>query len=228
MAQNQNMLITAALAIVIIIAIGAFAYTNLFSPEDTIDDDANNENTDDSTDNTEEESDDPSDENTEEEILLTIIDKGVNYTYKLSDLEEMESVSGSGRYIKTKLLPDTVVLGDQYNYTGVSISSILDDVNISTELYQLNITASDGWTTTYSMNVSMGEVEVYNENGNITEDETAEMIVAYKENGEYYSEIDPDNEVGPLRIAFVGEDTPITSSSLWAKMITTIDIIYLE
>jgi len=78
------------------------------------------------------------------------------------------------------------------------------------------------------MNESMGEVEVYNENGNITEDETAEMIVAYKENGEYYSEIEPDNEVGPLRIAFVGEDTPITSSSLWAKMITTIDIIYLE
>jgi len=228
MVQNQNMLITAALAIVIIIAIGAFAYTNLFSPDDTINDDTNNENTDDSTEDTEDESDETTDENTEDEILLTIIDNGVNYTYTLSDLEAMESVSGSGRYIKTKLLPDTVILGDIYNYTGVTISSLLDDVDISAELYQVNITASDGWTTTYSMNESVGEVDVYDENGTIAEDETSEMIVAYKENGEYYSEIDPDSEVGPLRIAFVGENTPITSSSLWAKMITTIEIIYLE
>src|SRR6056297_529208 len=105
MVQNQNMLITAALAIVIIIAIGAFAYTNLSSPDDTINDDTNNENTDDSTEDTEDESDETTDENTEDEILLTIIDNGVNYTYTISNLEAMESVSGSGRYIKTKLLP---------------------------------------------------------------------------------------------------------------------------
>ncbi len=228
MVQNQNMIITAALAIVIIIAIGAFAYTNLFSPDDTINDDTNNENTDDSTDETEDDSDDTSDENIEDEILLTIIDKGVNYTYTLSDLEAMESYSGSGRYIKTKLLPDTVVLGDKYNYTGVTLSSLFEDVNISDNSYQLNIISSDNWTTTVSMNESLGKVDIYEENGNLTDDGTAVMIVAYKENGEYYSDIDPDNEIGPLRIAFVGEDTPITSSSLWAKMITTIDIIYLE
>jgi len=223
MVQNQNMLITAALAIVIIIAIGAFAYTNLFSPDDEINDGTNNENTDDLDD----ESDDTSDD-AENEILLTIVNTGVNYTYTLSDLEAKESYSGSGRYIKTKLLPDTVVLGDQQNYTGVTISSLLEDVNTSTQMYQLNITASDGWTTTYSMNESIGDVDIYDEKGNISENESAEMIVAYKENGAYYSEIDPNNEIGPLRIAFVGEDTPITSSSLWAKMITTITIDYLE
>lgn len=219
------MLITAALAILIIISIGAFAYTNLFNPDDTISDNTNNENTNDFTDDLE---NDTEDTTNEDEILLTIRDRGVNYTYTLSDLEALESYSGSGQYIKTKLLPDTVVLEDQYNYTGVSISSLLEDITVSDDPYQLNIISSDNWTTTFSMNKSLGEVDIYEENGNLTDKGTAVMIVAYKENRKYYSEIDPDNKVGPLRIAFVGEDTPITSSSLWAKMITTIDIIYLE
>jgi hypothetical protein len=74
------------------------------------------------------------------------------------------------------------------------------------------------------MNETLGYVDVYNETGDIISDETAVMILAYKEDGSYYSEIDPDNEIGPLRIAFVG-DNIITSSSLWSKMVVSIKII---
>jgi hypothetical protein len=136
----------------------------------------------------------------------------------------MTATSGTGRYIKTKLLPDTIILGDVYTYTGVSMKILLDDINISLDKYQITVTARDNWTTTYTINETLGDVTVYTENGTISENETAQMIVAYKENGAYYSEIDPNKEIGPLRIAFIGDHTPITPSGLWAKKITTIDI----
>ena len=52
------------------------------------------------------------------------------------------------------------------------------------------------------------------------------MLLAYKEDGSYYSEIDPDNEIGPLRIAYVGNNV-ITSSNLWSKMVVSIEVISL-
>ncbi len=211
MAQNKNMLMTIALAIVIVIAIGVLVYTNLPTSNQTSDDPSDTETT---------------DGNENEETLLTIIHKKTNYTYTLSDLEDMETYTASGQYIKTKLLPGTVVLGDIHNYTGVTIKALLEDVNISSGNYQLNISASDGWITTYSINDTIGEVDVYDETGQVSDNASATMIIAYKEDGKYYSTIDLDNEIGPLRIAFVGEDTPITPSNLWAKMITTIEVIY--
>ena len=215
MARNQNLLITIVLAIVIIIAIGAYAYTIFSNP---------NETSDDGTDDTEH--DDTN--TTDNEILLTINHQGTNYTYNLSELEGMETMTGSGQYIKTKLLPDTVLLGDVHNYTGVTIETLLDNINLTSEAYELEIISSDNWTTTYTFNETHGIVDVYDEQGNITDNATATMIIAYKEEGQYYSQMDPDNEIGPLRVAFIGENTPITSSSLWAKMVTTINIVYLS
>jgi hypothetical protein len=50
------------------------------------------------------------------------------------------------------------------------------------------------------------------------------MILAYKEKDMYYSEIDPEGEIGPLRIAFVKDDV-ITASNIWSKMVVSIDIV---
>jgi hypothetical protein len=205
MAQNKNMIITAALAIIIVIAIGVYAYTTFFSGNET-----------------------PTEENNDtNETLLTIQYLGNNYTYTLSDLEEFNTETGSGRFIKTKLLPDTIVLGDVYTYTGISIPMLLEDIPVSFNDYILNVTATDNWTVSYTMNQSQGIVDVYDENGNVTHNGSALMILAYKEDGSYYSEIDPDNETGPIRIAFIGENTPITSSNLWAKKVASIEIIEL-
>ena len=67
-----------------------------------------------------------------------------------------------------------------------------------------------------------GNVDIYDEKGNILPNETAVMILAYKENGEYFS----DNETGPLRVAFV-DNNYITSSSLWSKRVVSIEVISL-
>lgn len=211
MAQNQNLFISIALAIVIIVAIGAYAYTTVYNQPDrekaTSDDKQN-----------------PDHGNTDNEIQLTIMYQGINYTYTLSAIEQIESITGSGRYIKTKLLPDSVVLSDIHNYTGITIEQLIEETNISSEWDQINVTASDGWTTMYSMNETLGNVDVYDTNGNITENGTATMIIAYKQDGTYYSLTDPEGD-GPLRVAFIGEDTPITPSNLWTKKVVTIEII---
>lgn len=169
-------------------------------------------------------------DNGEEEeptVLLTVIFDDYQVNYTLEDIETLDSYSGTGGYIKTKLLPDSIVISDILEYTGVRITTLLDEIPNLPDNYNVSVVSDDGWTATYTMNETLGYVDVYNETGDIIPDETAVMILGYKEDGSYYSEIDPENEIGPLRIAFVGEDV-ITSSSLWSKMVVSIEIISLS
>jgi hypothetical protein len=210
MAKNQQVIVTITLALLIIIAVVVVAYVNLSEPTDQEQKDTNEDNKIDQT---------PS-------VFTWIINQTNTETiFNLTELEELNSVTGQGRYIKTKLLPDTVLIEDAHNYTGIPITSFLNEMNDIPSNYTLLVTASDGWESEYSMNQVNGSVDIYNENGSVIENNTATMILAYKIDGQYYSEIDPDNEIGPFRIAFIGDDNPITSSDLWSKMVVSIEII---
>jgi len=160
-------------------------------------------------------------------VLLTVIFGDYQANYTLEYIETLDSYSGTGGYIKTKLLPDSVVISDIYEYTGVRITTLLEEITNLPDNYNVSVISDDGWTATYTLNETLGYVDVYNETGEILSNETAVMILAYKEDGSYYSEIDPENEIGPLRIAFVG-DNVIQSSSLWSKMVVSIEIISLQ
>lgn len=168
----------------------------------------------------------PTNEQEEEpSVLLTVLfgDHQANYT--LDAIEALESYAGMGAYIKTKFLPDSVITDDLHEYKGVRITTLLEQIPTLPENYNISVVSSDGWITNYTLNEILGYVDVYNETGNITTTETAVMILAYKEDGSYYSEIDPENETGPLRIAFVGESPIYTSSGLWSKMVVSIEVI---
>jgi hypothetical protein len=162
--------------------------------------------------------------NEKKDTILTVTFDDYTDEYSLSNLESIESYSGTGRYIKTKLLPDSIVISDSVNYTGVRMYRILNNIPNLPEDYNISVISSDDWTVTYTKDDINGNVDVYDEEGNILSNETAVMIIVYKEEGEYYSEIDLDDETGPLRIAFVKGDV-ITSSNLWSKMVVSIEII---
>ena len=166
----------------------------------------------------------PNGQDEESSVLLTVIFDDYQANYTLQNIEVLDSYSGTGGYIKTKLLPDSIVISDIINYTGVRITSLLEVIPNLPDNYNLRVISDDEWTVNYTMNETHGYVDVYNEKGDIISNETAVMILAYKEDGSYYSEIDPENEIGPLRIAYVGNNV-ITSSSLWSKMIVSIEII---
>ncbi len=169
----------------------------------------------------------PNGQEEEPSVLLIIMFDDFQANYTLEDIETLESYSGTGRNIKTKLLPDSVEISDIHEYTGVRITTLLEKIPNLPDNYNISVISEDGWTATYTMNETLGYVDVYDETGNIISTVAAVMIIAYKEDGSYYSEFDPENEIGPLRVAFVGDDV-ITSSSLWSKMVVSIEIISLQ
>lgn len=159
-------------------------------------------------------------------VLLTVIYGDYQANYTLGDIEALEAYNGTGAYIKTKFLPESVVTDDIHEYTGALMTTLLEQIPNLPENYNISVISSDGWTTNYTLNEILGYVDVYNETGNLTSSERAVvMILAYKEDGSYYSEIDPENETGPLRIAFVGDNPIYTPSGLWAKMVVSIEVI---
>ena len=163
-------------------------------------------------------------ENNEEggKTVLTVIFDNYTNDYNLDDLQSIDSYIGTGRYIKTKLLPDSVNISDSSSFTGIRVYKILDDIPNLPDTYDISVVSSDGWEVTYTMDDIDGNIDIYDEEGNILSNETAVMILAYKEDGEYYS----DDETGPLRVAFV-DNNVITSSSLWSKMAVSIEVISL-
>jgi hypothetical protein len=167
----------------------------------------------------------PNEQEEEQSVLLTVIFGAYQANYTLDGIEALESYTGTGAYIKTKLLPDSVVTDDLHEYTGVLMTTLLEQIPSLPENYNISVVSSDGWITNYTLNEIFGYVDVYNETGNITTTETTVMILAYKEDGSYYSEIDPENETGPLRIAFVGASPIYTPSGLWSKMVVSIEVI---
>ena len=198
MANDNNKLITIVLAVVIVIALIVVVYVNLPRNETT---DDNDDATDDG-------------DTTEEPVLLTLIYDDQEKTYTLEQLESLDVYTGLGGYINQK----NTTMGP-YNYTGVTISTLLNELNDLPENYTIKITASDTWETDYTKNETLGNVEIKNETAIITGTGGATMIVAYKEEGEYIT----DTTIGPLRVAYV--DEYYTPSSLWTKMVVTIEVI---
>lgn len=153
----------------------------------------------------------------EKEIVLSVSAEGVVWEYRLNDLENMEEYRGYGG-MKTK-----AGMGEPNEYSGVRVSTLLEKVGISTNLtnVELRVTAADGYNTTFNITVLEEFSDVYDASGNSTNG-TATLIIAYKENGAYV-----DEENGPLRMAYVGEEPLFTNSSFWVKQVTTIDV-YIE
>jgi hypothetical protein len=205
--NKSNKIITIVLAVIITLAAITVIYISL--PQNKENEKTSDEN------NGQQDGNNP----TEESVILTVIygDEQTNYT--LEELEALDSYTGTGGYIKTKALP-TVIITGPYEYTGVSITLLLNQINNLPENYSIIIKASDDWTTEYNQSQIQGDVAVYNESGNITGTGGVTMLLAYKEDGEYINE----STDGSLRIVYV-DDEAITSSSQWAKMVVSIEIV---
>ena len=198
--NKTNRMITAALAVVIIVAAITILYVTLPQSEHkTTDDNQNNESA----------------------TLLTVIYEDEQTNYTLEELKALESYTGSGRYIKEGAFPEIIIKGP-YNHTGVTIMVILDQISNLSQNYSITVTASDDWTADYNLSQIQGNVDIYNESGNITGIGGVTTLLAYKEDGNYINE----SMGGPLRIVYV-DDGKITLSGLWTKKVVTIEVVDL-
>jgi len=132
-------------------------------------------------------------------------------TYALDEIRAMPSYTAGGGFKKS-----TGVVVGPFNYTGVNITYLADLVGGITPSESMKITASDGYSMTYTYEQAMGEIATYEgTTGHIT------MVIAYEEDGNPIS----SDCGGPLRIAFVGSDSPITDGHFWCKYINKIEIL---
>ena len=214
--EPYNKLITLFLAIVICLAAITILYVNLPDSQDE-------DSTDDGTEDT---NDDNNDNDEEESVILTISYGTESYEYTLSELEDLEAYDGNGKYLKVGALDQgSVIVKGPYNYTGIKMTTLLDKFDSLPEEYNVTVTATDGWENEYTKDQVNGNVDFYNETtGEIVEEGTTTMLLAYKEDGEYLEV--GEGLPGPTRFVFVSEDST-TGSNIWAKMVESIEIVEL-
>ena len=195
MKQNTNKIITAVLAVALLLAMAVIIYVYLpRSQENQTPEPSNN-------------------------TILTVTYGDYTRNYTLQDLEVLPSFTGSGGFIKTKILPSVNTTGP-FTYTGVNVSYLVDQIPNLPSHHSIRVTSTDNYRMNYTWSQIQGNVSIYNETGNITGSSGMTMLLAYKEQGNLIS----DTSVGPLRIAFV-DDGGFTPSGLWAKLVRTITVI---
>jgi len=210
---DTNRILTIFLAVIICIAAVVLLYVNL--PKDGTSDDNADEDANDNTNNN---------ETVEPVILLTVIYNNTQNEYTLEDLENFSSTTGTARYMKASLFfsSGTIMIIPPMNetaneYTGVKISTIIENIENLPERYNVTISAPDGYGATLNNTEINGNMVTYTEDGNETNPDLS-VILAYKQNGEYLSEDD-----GPLMVAIVG-DEPISLSNIWVSNVVLIEI----
>ena len=190
--------IAIVLAIVIIAAVGVYAYTTFVQKES------------------------PESENNTppvvepDETLLVISVGSQSYNYTLDNLTALGTITELGSYINKV----GKVTGPN-NYTGVTVSMLLSSIPSLPVNYTFHAVASDGYARNYSIDELNGHVIVFNGTGAEIGIGNLTMIVAYKENGVLLNE----TTKGPLRIAFVDTEPLITNSGLWLSSLLKIEII---
>ena len=211
----SNKLITTIFAVIIIIAAVVILYVNL--PEDKNEKQTNDE-TGQEEEEEEQEEEEPEEEEPEYVFNLTFEDNQTNYT--LEGLESLESYNCNATMIKVGFLPEVVIEGPN-EFTGIKISTLLNQIEILPENYNISVKTSDGWIIEYNMSEIEGNLDIYNESGVVINNTGATMMLAYKMNGENLLEGE-----GPLRIIFC-HDEFYTPSLYWVKLVTSIEVIEL-
>ena len=123
--------------------------------------------------------------------------------------------------IKIGFLPEVVTEGPN-EFTGIKISTLLDQIDDLPENYNISVKTSDGWIVEYNMSETEGNLDIYNESGVVINNTGATMMLAYKMNGENLIEGE-----GPLRIIYC-HDEFYTPSLYWTRLVISIEVIELS
>jgi len=148
-----------------------------------------------------------------EEVALSVFLGSEKWEYTLPDLRDIERYMGVGSMV-TK-----IGVKGPYNFTGVRFDLLLQDLGIDAGSVGARVITVDGYNMTFTDDELQGNVEVFDESSNIT-DNVVTLLLAYSQNGAPLG-----NEDGPLRLAYVGQGNCITQSSYWVKQVT--EIVFL-
>ena len=201
MTTKTNKIISAVVAIAIIISIVVLIYVNLPKQTETTEDD-----------NTPAQKESPT--------VLTLIYNDEQQNFTLSQLERLEPYTAKGGYRS-----QSGFIKGLGNYTGVNITTLVNNLQPVPYQYTLQVFSDDGENASYNYSTIIGNVDIYNPDnasdpnpigkGNMT------MVLVYQYEDEWLNE----SSDGKLKIAFLDENGSITKSSLWWKKVISIRII---
>jgi Dockerin type I domain/CARDB len=148
--------------------------------------------------------------------LTLVAPNGTQKVIHEGDIGNLTSYRAEGGY-KNKL--GTITGPD--NYTGVPLTTLCDLVGGINQNGLLLITASDGYTTTFTYAQVNGDFVTYDPiTGNpVTHNQSIVPILAYFKN-----DVNVSSSDGPLRIAIVGPEGLITGSSYWSKLVVKLEV----
>jgi hypothetical protein len=201
MSTKTNRIISAVVAIAIIVSVAILVYVNL--PKQTSSPSENNNN---------------NPPNTPPPALTFIYDnQQINYT--IDDLAQLETYTARGGY-RTQ----AGFIKGEGNYTGVNITTLVNTLRQVPLQYSIKVYSDDG-NVSYNYSTILGNVALYNPanasdpnpigEGNMT------MVLAYQYEGKLLNE----STDGKLKIVFLDEKGSITRASLWWKKVTSIKVI---
>ena len=141
---------------------------------------------------------------------IEVVDKNGNS--KNVALGSLEIVSGIGGIKKS-----TGTIIGPANVSGVKLTDLLADAGGITAEDTIEIIATDGYTATLTGKQALGEVTMYNKNGEPATDRKIDVIVMVESENAELAESLP-------RIAFISDKNVLTDGALWAKQVATIKI----
>ncbi len=151
---------------------------------------------------------------------LALIYNDEQQNFSLGQLERLEPYTAKGGY-RTQ----TGSVKGWGNYTGVNITTLIQNLQPVPYHYSLVVTDEEGKNMSYNFSTISGQVNIYDpENasdsnpigkGNLT------MVLAYQFEGDWLNE----TKDGTLKIVFLDENGSITESSLWWKKVAKIRVI---
>jgi hypothetical protein len=203
MTSKTNKIVSAVVAIAIIISAIILIYVNLPKQTETTEEDNTNP---------------PAQKEAPAALTIMYNDEQFNYTF--GQIERLEPYTAKGGY-RTQ----AGVIKGFGNYTGVNITTLVNTLQPVPYHYSLQVTDSNGEHILYNFSTIHGDVNIYNPDnasdpnpigkGNMT------MVLAYQFEGNYLNETSDGN----LKIVLLDQNGSITEASLWWKKVVSIGII---
>jgi hypothetical protein len=155
----------------------------------------------------------PAGDNEESEPILAVVYENVTWEYTVGDLEALDAYTGTGG-MSTK----SGIKGPN-NFTGVRFTLLFEDIGVANvTTVEAKVIAADGYNKTFSSDIFLGNVTVYDATGNETSGNVT-LVIAYEQDDAALMADD-----GPLQLAYVSAQPLFTSSSYWVKQVTTIEV----
>ena len=150
-------------------------------------------------------------QNGQEAITLQVTDK--NGKTQEIELTGLEAVSGEGGFKKS-----TGTIVGPATFSGPLLEDIMKQVGNITPQDALEITASDGYTMTFSYEQMQGHILTSKEDGQAIKIGDLDVLIALEST-------DSELSKGLPRIVFTGSDSPLTDGHFWIKSIAQIKVV---